>query len=282
MKRAGIASACIASALALATVGANSASALEIGRCVASPGTGKYKTATCTTKAGANASEKEFEFLKNAVNKKFKMAGGVSSFGLAHDSANRPEWLVACSHESGTGEYHETGSTPATKSVWHVNESWTECEVTAQHASAPFGEKCQSAGQSPGTVVSGTLAGKLGYIEKVTGKPRIVGLELHPEAKGASFMSFECGAGLNVQVKEGGSGGHGCVIGQLSTPNEMSSFFFLNYSAKFAEEAQASEQVPHVFQGSSHTCTLESTLPDPFLFLGGSTFTNEEALEIKA
>jgi hypothetical protein len=281
MKRAWIALACTACAIALAAVGASSAAALEIGRCVASPGTGKYKNATCTTKAGTKPEEKAFEFQKNALNKQFKMAAGVSLFGLANDSESRPEWLVGCSHGTGAGEYHETGSTPATKGVWHVSQSWTECEVVAQHASVPTGTKCQSAGQPSGTIISGTLSGKLGYIEKVTGKPRIVGLELHPETKAASFMSFECES-LVVQVKEAGGGGHGCVIGQFGDPNEMSNFFFLNYSAKFGAEVSGSIQVPRAFQGSPHTCTLESNLPDPFLTLGGSTFTNEEALEIKA
>jgi hypothetical protein len=260
---------------------AGSAAAVEVGRCVASPETGKYKTAHCTTKAGTKPEEKAFEFQKNAIQKKFTMAGGTWLIGTNREAANKPlEWLVGCAHQAGMGEYHETGSTPATKGVWHVSESWSECEVTAQHAAPPPGTKCQSAGQPSGTIISGSLSGKLGYISKPKGEPPTVGLELHPEKKGANFLSFECGGELVAQAREGGSGGHGCVIGQFSTPNEMSFFFFLNYSARIVIEP--AEQIPHVFLGSTHTCVLESNLPEPFLIVGGSTITNEEALDIKA
>jgi hypothetical protein len=281
MRRAWTASVCAASAGALLALGASSATALEIGRCVASPGTGKYKTSACTTKAGSEASEKAFEFSKNALLKQFKMAGGVWLLGTANEKEEPSaplEWFAACSHQSGTGEYRETGSVPSTKQVQHVHETWTECEVTAQHTSVSPGTPCQSTGQPSGTIVSGSLAGKLGYIKKVKGEPPVVGLELHPEAAKSNLISFECGSRA-VQVRDGGAGGHGCVIAQFSTPNEMSMFFYLTYSARILFEPY--EQVPHAFQGSTHTCVLESNMPDPFLVVGGSTITNEEPLEIK-
>jgi hypothetical protein len=264
----GMAVGCAAAALA-----ASNASALEIGRCVASPGTGKYKTRTCTTKAGSNPEEKAYEFQKNAINKHFTMAGGVWLLGTAKAPSQPLEWLVSCEHQSGAGEYRETGKVPATKQVQHVTMTWTGCEVAAHNISTPAGTPCTSAGQASGTIVSGSLTGKIGYIKKVKGEPVVVGQELHPEAKGGSFASFECGAGLAVASL-------GCVIGELSPPDEMTQFFFLNYSARILVEPP--EQIPHAFQGSTHTCVLGSNLPDPFLVVGGDTITNEEQLEIKA
>jgi hypothetical protein len=278
MRHARIVCACAGGALLLIVGSAGTAGALEVGRCVASPGTGKYKDAACTKRAGAKESEKAFEFDKNALQRHFTMAGGVALLGTAKAVKQPLEWLVGCGHSTGVGEYHETGAVPSTKQVAHVTVTWTECELEAQSTSEPFGTKCASSGQAAGTIVSGSLSGALGYIKKEAGHPT-VGLELHAEVKKGAFVSFACGS-VSATVKEAALGAHSCVIGTLAPPDGMEAAFFLNTSVRFFEET--GEQIPVAFAGSKHTCTLESNLPTPFLALLGDTITNEEPLEIKA
>src|ERR1700694_5205198 len=82
MKRIRITGLCLVAVFAMSAIGAASASALpEVGRCVAKAGTGKFKDAGCTVKAGKLTSEKNFEWLKGAASEaesstKFTSSGG--------------------------------------------------------------------------------------------------------------------------------------------------------------------------------------------------------------
>src|ERR1700693_5530103 len=99
MKRLGM-GLCLAAVLVIAAVGAGTASALpEVGRCVAQAGTGKYKDANCTLKAGKLTSEKAFEFKKGAEKVNFTSAGGEGVLETVSGTK------ITCKTQSATGKF---------------------------------------------------------------------------------------------------------------------------------------------------------------------------------
>jgi hypothetical protein len=258
----------LAVALVASIATASAVAGPQVGRCVSQPGTGKYKDANCTKKAGSNAEEKSFEFLKNAVNKGFTLAGGLTIF------EGQTGKQVFCVHEAGSGEYLESGSTPSTKQVDHVVETFTECEFGGAPAS------CNTPGQAAGTIVTSSLAGKMGYWEEE--QLRHFGQELHPESKKAIYTSIECpAAGHRFEFAVGT-----CVIAVLGPENLMDQFFGWTYETKLIQvPAPGVIQIPEHFRGSSHICHLAWSIDggafEEVVRKGGVTVKNEEELEIK-
>jgi hypothetical protein len=256
-----------------ASIGAASALAgPQVGRCVSQPGTGKYKDANCTMKAGSKPEEKSFEFLKNAVHKGFTLAGGVSSF-IGVTSGEQ----VFCGNESGSGEYLESGSIPSTKQVHHVESTLTGCELENRHGGPDA--ICETPGQGSGTIVLATLAGKMGvWLEESL---PLFGQELHPESKKAAYTTIECpSAGMTFAFAAGR-----CVITVLNPKNLMDQIFGWNYEQQVGPGPGEQSQVPEHFVNSSHVCHLEWSINggplEKVIRHGGDTVKNEEELEIK-
>jgi hypothetical protein len=252
-----------------AGITAQSASALpEVGRCVAQAGTGKYKDANCSEKAGKLVSEKAFEFKKGAVKKAFTGSGGEVVLETASETK------IVCSAGSAVGEYREVFG--VIKAVQKVVMRLTGCGL-------PIGN-CNTAGASEGEFVTSPLKGALGYLSGKGTKTPIVGQELHPELAKGPFLEFECGFGaakVKVGVRGSTSNGNDCIIGTLSTVNVM--------SATFAEAFSGSKgvQSPHSFETSpTKVCNLEtSTNGGPYERIDlvfTTTISNEEPLKVKA
>ncbi len=272
MKRMRIVGLCLVAVFAFSAFAVSSASALpEIGRCVAKPGTGKYKNSNCTEKAGSKVEEKQFERVKNAVKKGFTSAGGE---GVLETAAGTK---VVCTAQSATGEYLEKGATPSTKEVHHVVATFTGC--TLPLISAP----CNTAGKASGEIVTNELEGKMGYISGKGTKTPVVGQELKPQKNVTSklFAAFECGAGaVKIEVGQGTGKGGNCIIAPVEPANVMSTNATETYSGS------GGKQSPQSFEGSTKVCNLESRAN------GGAweratqalvtTITNEEELEIFA
>jgi hypothetical protein len=260
----------LAAALLLSgAMAAGSAWALpEVGRCVAQVGTGKYKDANCSEKAGKLVSEKGFEFKKGAVKKAFTVSSGEVVLETASETK------VICHAGSAVGEYREASG--VIKQVQKVVMRLTGCGL-------PIGN-CNTAGAPEGEFVTAPLKGKLGYVSGKGTKTPTVGQELRPEKAKGPLLEFECGGGA-AKVKVGVRGttpnGNDCIIGTLSPVNVM--------SASFAEAFSGSKgvQSPQSFETSpTKICNLESSANggkferNDLAFT--TTITNEEPLEVKA
>jgi hypothetical protein len=273
MKRMGITiTGWLAGVLLLSgAMAAGSASALpEVGRCVAQAGTGKYKAANCTEKAGKLVSEKSFEFKKGAVQKSFTGGGGVAVLETASGTK------IVCTRESAVGEYNETLG--AIRAVRKVILSFKDCQLPLLDTT------CRTAGAEEGEFVTSPLKGKLGYVSGKGTKTPTVGQELRPEKAKGPFLEFECAGGA-VKVKVGVRGttpnGNDCIIGTLETVNAM--------SATFAEafNGSAGLQSPQAFETTpTKPCNLETNTNggeyERIMLVFTSTVANEEPLEVKA
>jgi hypothetical protein len=241
MDRIRIVGLAMVAALALGAFAASSASALpELGRCVAKAG-GKYKDSNCTEKATGGS----FEFVKNAIKKKFTSEGGEGV--LETVSGN----TVKCTKETAVGEYLEKGTTPSTKEVHHVVATFTGCSAPA------LGLSCKTAGHAEGEIVTNELEGKMGYISGKGTKTPVVGQELKPgkTAPGKLFAKFECGPGLAIiEVGKGtvAPTGNDCIIAPIAPVNVMALTATETYSGS------AGKQNPEKFSTSTKICNLES------------------------
>ena len=261
---------CVLAVLGLAGIGAGEAAALpEVGRCVAQPGTGKYKDANCDEKAGKLTAEKAFEFKKSAVHKAFTGAGGEAVFETASGSK------VVCQAESAAGEYHEILG--AIKGVQKLLIRFTNCATPA------LGISCASRGAQAGEFVTSSLKGTLGYISGKKTKAPVVGLLLKPEKAKGPFLEFECNGGaitVRIGVRPSTPNGNDCVIGSLSPANMMSTTFDEAFSGF------GGNQTPQSFEGATTVCNLEASANggafERTTLVFASTIANAEALEIKA
>ena len=277
MKRIKIMGLCLVAVLALVAIGAGTASALpEIGRCVAKAGTGKYKDANCTLKAGSKVEEKQFEFLKGPEPGKT----GITSAGGEGVLETVSGTKIVCKTQSATGKMKRL-STGVTKEVEAVIAKFEGCAIPALET------PCKTKGQAEGVITTFSLKGPLGYISGEKTKTPVVGQMLTPTKAKGLFAEFEClGGGLIVKVKgkegaaEGKTGGN-CIIAPVENANEMS------LTVKQVYKGSGGKQEPQHFQlSTSKFCNLESNT-------NGGTFeaatqaltsvvTSEEALEIKA
>jgi hypothetical protein len=278
MKRMRIMGLCLVAVFALTVIGASTASALpEIGRCVAQAGTGKFKDANCTLKAGKLVSEKAFEFKKGAKSEtegvNFTSAGGEGVLETVSGTK------IVCKTQSATGKYDQDSG--VIKEVESVIATFKECSLPI------LGVTCQNKGGTPAEIKTFLLKGPLGYIsgEKTT-KP-VVGQQLTPEKAKGLFAEFECGGGavvVKVKGKEGaveGKTGGNCIIAPVENANEMST------TAKQIYKGEKGKQEPQHFQlSTSKFCNLESNSNGGAFEAATQALTtvvtNEEALEIKA
>ena len=276
MARKGMA--CLVAALALAVIGAGSASALpEVGRCVARAGTGRYRDADCREKAGRFTVEKAFEFTK-----------GAEKLGFTSSDEGEPVLetesgvKIICKESSATGKYDDDNG--VIKEVENVVLSFERCLLLGPD------QPCESKGAAEGVISTFALKGPLGYISGERTKTPVVGLELTPEAKKGLVAEFQCQSGFGpfkLKGKEGaveGRTGGNCVIAPIEAINRMS------VTAEQLYSGSAGKQSPQHFQDTSRTvakyCNLEES------FLGGAfeamtvrmptRTTDEEALEIRA
>jgi hypothetical protein len=262
---------CLVAVFALGAFAASSAFATaEVGRCVAKAGTGKYKDANCTKKAGKLVSEKQFEWVKSAEKIKFTSAGGTGTLEAASGTN------VVCTAQSAVGQYDVDGTAPAfsIKGVEKVVATFTGCAIPT------IGIACNSAGQASGTIVTKTLAGNLGYVSGEKTLSPVVGQELTPEVKNGAFAEFECGGGAVKIVTKAAT--TNCVIATVGPPNVMSTTATQNY----ASEGGGKQAVKHFQATPTKICQLESKVNGGTAELSAQILetivTNEETLEIKA
>jgi len=274
---------CLVAVFAFSAFAASSSfGAAEVGRCVAQAGTGKYKNAGCTEKAGTKVEEKKFEWKKGAqsesVGVHFTAAGGEGVLETVSGTK------IICKTQSATGKYDQDSG--VIKEVEGVVATFKECELPLISAS------CQTVGSATGEISTKPLKGPLGYISGEKTKTPVVGQELTPEKAKGAFAEFECGKGAVKVVVHGKEGkfveggkevtGGNCIIAPLSEVNVMSTTVSQTYSGS------GGKQSPQKFQlATAKFCNLESNTN------GGSferatqalttTITNtEEALEVKA
>jgi hypothetical protein len=275
MKRMRIMGLCLVAAFALTVIGAGTASALpEVGRCVAQAGTGKYKNAACTEKAGTKAEEKKFEFKKGAEKVNFTSAGGEGTLETVSGTK------IICKTQSAVGKYDSDSG--VIKEVESVVATFEGCGIPAIET------KCQS-GTEEGKIKTFPLKGPLGYISGEKTKTPVVGQLLTPEKAKGFFAEFKCLSGaITVKVKgkegsaeEGKRTGGNCIIAPVESANVMST------TAKQIDKGAGGKQEPQHFQlATSKFCNLESNTNNGAYEAATQVLTtvvtNEEALEIKA
>jgi hypothetical protein len=257
----------VVSVLASSALAASSASALpEVGRCVAKAA-GKYSDSNCTKVAKPSGSG-SFEFVKGAAKVGFTASGGHSVLEGA-SGAN-----VECESQTATGKLDADGSAGAVKGVESVVTTFTGCTLPA------IGASCQN-GATTGVIVTKSLEGNLGYLNKAT---KSAGIELHPvivKKVSGVFAEFECGAGA-VKVVTQSKQENNCIIAAIGPSNTMgpTSTETLNTLGGGKQEFTFFQPTP------AKKCQLESSVNGGPLELSGqvltATVTYEEPLEIKA
>jgi phosphodiesterase/alkaline phosphatase D-like protein len=225
----------------------------EVGHCTVLPKpTGKYASASCTTKSGGETTGK-FEWhpwpaAKNGFT--MKSTSTIATLESLHKTK------VTCKASTAAGSFSGSQSAELTLTL-------TGCESAAT--------TCQSAGAAAGEIRSFALQGTLGFIENrvVSGKLVIkAGIALKA-ASGTNLMSFTCGS---TAISVGGA-----VISSV-TANKMS----LTNPLKMQQTN--GKQNPERFEGGvKETLTFVTTGGEEQAGLTVSyTLTSEESLEIKA
>lgn len=222
-----------------------------MGRCKVLPkATGRYASASCTTKSGGETTGKYEWQPWPAAKNGFTMKGAATTLESVHKAK------VKCVESTAAGSF--TGSQTAGLTI-----TLTGCE------SAPA-VSCQSEGAKAGEIRSLALLGVLGFIKNqiVSGKPvATIGIDFKP-ASGSALMSFTCGAAATTVS--------GAAISSISS-DKMST------TAALKLQATNGKQNPEHFEGG-----VKETLI--FATTGGEeqagltvtyTLTSEEALEIK-
>ncbi len=234
----------------------------ELGRCVKAESSeegkervyhGGYDDSGCTVEDAFHHGK--FEWLPGAAKHKFTGSGGKSTLETVSGQA------VTCKHSTAKGEF--TGTKAATAVV-----TFSQCERASTR------ESCQSSGASAGEIVTGSLAGGLGFIKDEEPKESellvSVGMDLGREP---SVLTAECGTSREAVVVKGS------VIAPITKIDKKSSAFMLAYAATMGK------QLPEAFEGASHD-TLSAVLGTATAEQAGLTtkekIANEEPLEIKA
>jgi hypothetical protein len=252
MKRARILGLGLTAVLAMAALGAASASAEapEFGRCVkALKGTGPFKNAGCTVAVTGGS----YEWMPGPGTKDgFTLAPREAVMRVIETVGGTP---LICHDAAGTGEY--TGQ----KTVGAVVLTLSGCETGSV--------KCNSAGQTTGTAVTSPLEGALGIVKRGEA-PALdkIGLALFHPGEGGLILHVDC-AGLPISVR-------GSVIGAVSTKSMkvMSTLKFKQTKGR---------QKPEQFEGESPDVLEWSANGGPFEQAGlgfEATQTNEEPIEV--
>lgn len=161
---------------------------------------------------------------------------------------------ILCTGQTASGEYHSTAQ------VNNVTLKLTGCELVSS------GAKCSSSGAASGEIVSGTLQGTLGWVDKEANK---VGLELFPAGEGL-VAAAKCGSTTVALTGE--------VIGQITPLDAMRSTFTVKFKQK-----KGVQSFQH-FWTEINNETLEISIGGGAYEQAGlaleETLTNEEELEI--
>jgi hypothetical protein len=103
----------------------------------------------------------------------------------------------------------------ASTDIGEITSATSDTEVITFQACETFSKACNSAGQSPGTIVTNLLATELGWISKANNE---VGVDFKPQA-GTYLMEFECPGSPQITFKIKGS-----VIAHVTPLNTMGIF----------------------------------------------------------
>ncbi len=236
---------------------ASAPSPAQFGRCIRVPSVrgahyrGRYGRVNCTT-----LDEKgRYEWYPGVDKTRF--TSSLTSGGATFETVKRAK--VACSGETGAGEYSATTLT----TVAGVTLAFTGCEL--------LGQACSSAHAAPGEIVTGPLEGVLGVTRLgETAARNGIGLALSPAGENELFTEFSCGA-TTVSIR-------GSVIGVLAA-NHMA------VSSKLAFSAAHGTQHPEGFVGEPSEVLEASFDGGPFERIAlklKSTQTNEEAVEMSS
>ncbi|MBA3807501.1 MAG: hypothetical protein H0X28_03765 [Solirubrobacterales bacterium] len=263
MKRMKVMGLALVAVFAIGAIAAGSAFALpEVGRCVAKAG-GKYTESNCVTKAKVGTGT--FEFVKGAVKTGFTSVGGE---GVLEGASGTN---VVCLTQKAKGKYDADGTAGAIKGVEDVVSTFEGCSIPT------IGIACNTKGQASGVIVTSTLEGNLGYINKAK---KEVGQELHPKLKGGAFAEFECGGGAVTIVTQ--SEKTNCIIAPVAPVN----VFATTIGQKYETTGGGHQKTTHFEKTPTKICQLESSVNGGARELSGqvleTTVTNEEPLEVKA
>jgi opacity protein-like surface antigen len=277
----------------LCAVAASSASAElpEIGHCVKQPVTkegfkkiygGKYTNKKCTTES--KSGNGKFEWVGGpGAEKEFESPGTLEPVNLETPGGT----VIACANSKMDGEY--TGAQTETDHI-----SLYECKDTAT------GETCQSLRPEEvpptaekGTILSGEVEGKLGFINSHGKKPE-VGWEY--KAKSGAMFTFECGEPIEIPPLDTSAAAQpdlekvptlvtieGAFIGHVKPVDRPVEEFFFKYLASDGK------QVPEKFEGgepATLTATIEALpsapVTEPIAYSGVEEESVVEKYEIKA
>ncbi len=221
---------------------------LQWGRCKkVTTGTGHFKNSVCTE----SASESNYEWTAGVVKGGFT-AKSVGTTTVTIEATGGAKLL--CKGESAKGEY--TGA----RQLANAALTLTGCEYTSTSA------KCSSSGAGEGEVVTTSLEGVLGWVEKTTDK---VGVDLFAPGEGAALLEAQCGT-TSIAVK-------GSVIGDITPVNKMTSAYTLKF-----KQSKGKQAIEH-FEGLSSDVLEMSVAGGAYgqagLALESST-TNEEEVEL--
>jgi hypothetical protein len=250
---------CLVAVFALTAAVAASASAAEPAfyechKLTAKPFTGKFTDKKCTKEATAEekaAGKKNKYELQEGIGKgkQFKGKGGSATL---HTPAVGGE--VTCK------TFGDTGFLTSPTTEGKVISTFSTC--------TSLGKKCTSAGAKAGSIVTKSLSGQIGYINK---SKKEVGVELHAEGAGA-LAEFTC-EGLEIVTT-------GAVIGQqtgdINTFNKTS-------TDTFAINGEGFQAVKNFEGGPNEELLSKINGSGPFPSGQQATAVNKgEELEIKA
>jgi hypothetical protein len=246
----------VVAAAVLSTVVVTNASAAapEFGRCLKAATvkkvfTGRFSDSACTKEVPEAERGKlgKYEWHPGAVKKFQTTAGGKGALATVGGLG------VHCETEHSKGEYS------GTKEVKNVVVKFNGCESA--------GAQCSTTGSASGELVTKTLEGVVGFINKAALK---TGFDLYPEGKTGLFIEFAC-LGLTVAVR-------GSVIVPI-TADKMLLTGTLKYVAKGGRQ-----EVEH-FEGEANDVLEASFRGGAFEQSGqtiSTTLTDEEKLELNA
>lgn len=266
MIRRGTVGLCVVALLAIAGVGAASASAAEyelrnlpeFGRCgTAVAKTGEYNGKNCIAHKAAGGNH---SFLPGPGAKKKFTAFGE---GIALETTGKT--TIECGGAEETGEYN---TNPKTETVT-VNLIGCVNETTQL--------TCQSNPLKTGEIESQALEAEIGFIKG--GSKATVGLDLKAKAPATALFTFECGKlpeSIQLVTVEGS------VIAQITKLNKPVEEFKTVY-----KELAGKQSVQQFEGGPKDTLTATivtglSSTKEEAGFRGSFEILNEELLEIKA
>ena len=205
--------------------------------------------------ASATASAAKPEFVFAGIKKGLKGKSGAGTL----ETVSKEK--VTCAKSTNGGEI-EGGN--GSKKVTGVVVTFTGCVSS--------GFKCSTTGAAAGEIVTKSLSGELGYINKAA---KTVGVDLAPTG-GGEFVEFNCAGGI-VKVKVKGS-----VIGQI-TPVNKKVLTTEHFTLTFTQTS--GKQAIEKFEGGLKDTLETSKNGNPFegsAEAATAEVTGEETIEISA